>query len=270
MIKRFLPLLTLVILGCTTPPEKLYLHEKSSIGKELIFQGSSEEDQQMVTLILSGNQFQLNASFLEFSSLQGESVRKGDAYILYPDYLMWFNNSPLGWMEARWSTWGTLKLTPRGTEWVVEVMEVPEINQVESGALRYKDNYTYNEAARDKIHHRWQRVQASVDFLKEEWDNASFGTRQEFGKELKSLFFPEEGGDKSLLSRNKENWVSGEGVKWDTEYSLKVFPEPLRAVRDSGTLFRDFEESPALFYADYMWYSFWENLNTMTFIQKEK
>ena len=40
--------------------------------------------------------------------------------------------------------------------------------------------------------------------------------------------------------------VRGADLIWRTDYTEAVFPESLRSLRDSGTLFRDWEESPDL------------------------
>jgi hypothetical protein len=49
----------------------------------------------------------------------------------------------------------------------------------------------------------------------------------------------------------------GEDIPWNTDYSAASFAENLRPVRDSGTLLRDFEESPELWRLCYVWPSLW-------------
>jgi hypothetical protein len=43
----------------------------------------------------------------------------------------------------------------------------------------------------------------------------------------------------------------GAGIVWDKQYTEKIFPEQYIELRNSGTLYRDFEEAQELFYTIY-------------------
>jgi hypothetical protein len=48
-------------------------------------------------------------------------------------------------------------------------------------------------------------------------------------------------------------WIKAEDVNWNSAYTEQVFPEHLRAVRNSGTLLRDWEEAFEWIYLEYEW-----------------
>ena len=49
-----------------------------------------------------------------------------------------------------------------------------------------------------------------------------------------------------------ENRNLGEGMSWDVAYTKNTFPEYMIEIRNTGTLFRDWEESTDLIYFMYL------------------
>jgi hypothetical protein len=65
-------------------------------------------------------------------------------------------------------------------------------------------------------------------------------------------------------------WVKAEDVKWNSSYTEGVFPEHLWAVRNSGTLLRDWEEAFEWIYMEYEWERISALLSRQTNMQRIK
>ncbi|MBN2442772.1 MAG: hypothetical protein JXJ04_15555, partial [Spirochaetales bacterium] len=122
-----------------------------------------------------------------------------------------------------------------------------------------------------KVKNRVDRIIESSRFLQEinntnvypRFTGKTTGTRG-FKTDAIRFLFPERGGFKTLEAHrslpgvyyeNKENFQEkkawGNDLWWRTDYTRAVFPEHLWQLRDTGTLWRDFEEAPLLFYSLY-------------------
>jgi hypothetical protein len=65
-------------------------------------------------------------------------------------------------------------------------------------------------------------------------------------------------------------WALGEDVKWSVAYTEAAFPEELWAVRNSGTLLRDWEEAAAWIYLEFEWDTIVEFLSGKNELSKIK
>ena len=70
------------------------------------------------------------------------------------------------------------------------------------------------------------------------------------------MLFPELYGYDEPVAPNHAR-VSVQGFEWNTDYTKAHFAEPLRVLRDSGTLLRDFKESPGLWLLALKWKGLW-------------
>lgn len=266
-----------LLISCTTPPQKRYLGDKASIRKKMVLTGELETSKQEWTLIIGakgnpadGVPFQLNATPFEYGYLLGTAFLDDDNnWTLYVDEYIWFNNWTLGWTSARFSALGTMKLINQGDRFKLFIAETPRIEHVNQASLRYKNDYFYGDEARDKIQHRWSRISAVRDFLQTALDNMQFDQRyytrkksiNSFERRIRPVLFPEVYGYTADFPKpGKAEYSRGEGLKWNTKYTGEYCPDYLQAVRDSGTLYRDFEESPGLFYLAYSWTTLWDNV----------
>ena len=229
--------------------------------------------------ILSCNeagQASLSLPYGEGICITGEAFpRDGGQWIFHMDYLEWFSNWHRGWTEARFGMTGSLLLIPDGQEWRMEIQELPDIDSVLEGQIRYKENRYYGDRSRDMVSRRWARISAAVPFIGEELDMDAYEFShkkkgfysKEFLRDLESLLFPElygysekfpepDGGN----SAQAERYVREENVHWDTLYSRTYLPEELQPLRDSGTLLRDYEEGSGLFVMALTWNLLWEEM----------
>ena len=181
-----------------------------------------------------------------------------DAYLMTVDQMHWFSNWHDGWTEADITTTGTLLLEKNGTKWDVTVLSklVPE--QTTQAKLRYRDTIKRNDEAVSLMNRRIERITATVEWLSKKLPSDRFsenGGIKAFGKEAGSILFPElygypAGTEKS--ADTAENRSRGEGYSWDIAYTKETFPEYMKEIRNSGTLFRDWEESTDLIYFMYL------------------
>jgi hypothetical protein len=73
-------------------------------------------------------------------------------------------------------------------------------------------------------------------------------TKRMFSLREQRLYFTEEN---QVFESSKGETVEGAGIFWQTAYSEKILPEQYVRLRDSGTLWRDYEEASHLFYTLY-------------------
>lgn len=183
--------------------------------------------------------------------------------------LSYFGNWSRGWTEAVLEAGGSLRLLRSGDRWVAEVLEKPTLGSVRSAEVRYMDTFITGDRAIRAVANRMERIRAAVAFRREGGADAWFdrperkrgllsrGSPSGYAEAYGSLFFPERYGYGPGTEKTGP-WTEGDGISWDSGYTRKVFPEQLREVRDSGTLYRDWEEGIGLWFLVDQWQPFWE------------
>lgn len=170
--------------------------------------------------------------------------------------LRWFNNWHDGWTEADIPAEGTIVVTADSsskTGLEVSSIEPIALSDAEDARIRYRDTILSGDQAAALFNRRLGRVEAASAWLAETIPEAA--TYRQFAASSSRLLFPEAYGYPEGVKRSakiKENRTAGEGYLWDTDYTASAIPEVLREVRNSGTLFRDWEESSELFYFMYV------------------
>ena len=220
-----------------------------------------------VTLTLdaagSGGTFRIVGPFGAKTWLDGTAAPDGSGgYLLEANSLRWFNNWTEGWTEATFECSGKFALAQNGERWTLEVKETPKIGEPLTAGIRYRDTVLDPQTAARQFNNRWVRILAASEALrtsplyaKGELPSYSAKRKKDRGQTFVSMtghyLFPEIAGYASEELRKKyektETAVSDD-IAWSPAYSADTFPESLRPVRDAGTLFRDWEESPELFY----------------------
>ncbi len=184
-------------------------------------------------------------------------------YTLEPSALHWFNNWKDGWTEARFECGGKLTLAKEGSSWRLAVVSLPVPLVPTEARIRYRDTVLIGDAALKQLGNRWDRILAASLLLKkapiypestEGYPPYIAGKKDraaDFRTNTAQYLFPEIAGWSSpeLAKKYKgEETSRAEDIRWNLAYTRDTFPEEFRAVRDSGTLFRDWEESGDLFY----------------------
>lgn len=186
-------------------------------------------------------------------------------WIISVEKVKWFNNWSDGWSEAMIVASGTLSLELTAPEnpalgWTVTVIEGLKLEYASTAMIRYRDKILYGDQAVEMFNRRIERVKTAGAFLGASLSGRTFMTVKAERKKSRdtsfeycagSILFPELYGypEGTAESPNlKENRSHGEGLTWDTGYSDEHLDPVLKDVRDSGTLYRDWEESVELFY----------------------
>jgi hypothetical protein len=178
---------------------------------------------------------------------------QGEFYLSALHYL---GGSVYGWNEYTLDLSGSGKLSLGATEARISIPSLPEGVQISLGKIqRYDTRITGNDALAN-LRNRRERILAVREWMLERENAPRAQTRKDFENYWKPLLFPE------MVSRRKrppdwrlegDKFIRAEDIRWNTGYTERVFPEHLRAVRDSGTLFRDWEEALPWIYIEYHW-----------------
>jgi hypothetical protein len=144
---------------------------------------------------------------------------------------------------------------------------------VSGGKILYQQRRSSGEDALRQLVNRENRIAAIVEFMLEAEAMQTFGVvsdssrsnAKDFGKFWTALFFPETVKKKlrpavynTLLKTEEEQAASNgkkhksiDGIRWNTTYTALYFPAELQALRDTGTMLRDFEEALPWIFTEY-------------------
>ena len=201
----------------------------------------------------------------------GEAFPEADgSWVFHIDGVRWFESRINGWTEASFAAYGSLRLIPVGRSWKAEIVERPVIDGVAEAEILYRRKGHYGDRAVDIVRRRWLRSLSVADHLRSlpDADGGTFGepgrsrrssASETFAENVGPRLFPEIYGPpkgRRKADAGQGSWA--EGVRWDTSYTEAAFPPELHEVRNSGTLLRDFEESPGLIYLAYLWPWMWD------------
>lgn len=249
--------------SCKSAPEYRLRSEKSETSRQWVIDISAAEN---------GNYlFEMYGPLLESSVIQGEAFREPEgSWIIHLDTLEWFHNHPMGWTEGSFALWGTLRLIPEGTEWKVEVVEKPWLDSVSSGSIRYKDSIIGGSRGRDLLHRRWLRISTLSELFHEKLEQDHYeqlmirkkdNSVHSFERDLGRFLLPEIYGypDGIAAAVNPEALFYAQHHEWDGLYTASILPEEWRELRNTGTLYRDFQEGLPLMWVYYNWDWIWSD-----------
>lgn len=194
-----------------------------------------------------------------------EPVQEDGSRKIALDSLQVFQNWAQGWTQGEWALTGEARLLKAGDSWSLEVREAPEILEVRTAALRYKDRFLRDDQAQKYLRDRWERIKAGAQLVsgkwyrspRGEWNWLPPGWTAQFEELAGKVLFPELYGPEGSPLNGKEK-SDGEGLSWDKEYTAGTFPPELHEIRNTGTLYRDWEEGLGLWFLAAQWKPFWE------------
>lgn len=168
----------------------------------------------------------------------------------------WFSNWNDGWTEAVLLAEGSARLIPGKKGKTSAIFTEPVIlDTPQSAAMRYRNTVIRGTDGTAAFSRRLDRISAAVFFLIENQDRVNtVPDRKTFIKSSGTFLFPEVYGyspGTEASPRILENRSMGEGISWDLRYTEIVFSPELAPIRNTGTLFRDWEETSDLFYFIY-------------------
>jgi len=167
--------------------------------------------------------------------------------------LRWFNNWPNGWTDGSFSLTGTLLLEKSDHGWVLKAPSLPVVEGVARATVRYFDTFLLGDKAAQQVSARWDRIEAVTTYLRTQFPDDWIDDQNLVSKFL----FPEIYGYAANETPGK-NRVTADSVDWDKNYTAAHFSAPLAPLRESGTMLRDFQESPGLWRLLYHWKTTWE------------
>ncbi|MDR0758586.1 MAG: hypothetical protein LBF74_00530 [Treponema sp.] len=162
-----------------------------------------------------------------------------------------------GWNEFSRELSGT-GVFRAGEEAVLRLDGEAELLDITAGKIRRDAARISGDQAASALRNRQERIQALTEWMKArpDQDGGPFASQEEFEKHWQPVLFPEMVRAKLRppeWTAEGAVWVRGEGIRWNAAYTETLFPEELRPARDSGTLFRDWEEAAAWVYLEYEW-----------------
>ncbi len=140
----------------------------------------------------------------------------------------------------------------------------PQLDSIESATIRYFETYVRNDQGKTEFAHRWDRIMAvTADLQARASTDPAAAAALADPRALRRYLFPELYGYDSPPKRDHASALA-QGYRWNLDYSKERFAEPLRILRDSGTLLRDYKESPGLWLLALGWKGFWETEDPAT------
>jgi len=259
----------LALASCASSPARASWKTKSSVlPRGVLVELGPERD--------GVSAFRIRGDELEGATLKGEAKPEGRGWTLDVEKMDWFENWAEGWTEASFVVEGRLELRPDGSAWALAVAAPPKIENPTSASIRLYGDYFEGDKALALLAHRWDRIQAADELLRQEFPEAWYDYSEphpirfpwdllarrvaSFQTGVRAFLFPEiYGYPKGRQPADKGARVRAESIYWDTSYTNEQFPENLRPIRDSGTMYRDFEESSGLWRLDFCWDALWES-----------
>ncbi|MDR1251605.1 MAG: hypothetical protein LBK62_05500 [Treponema sp.] len=177
----------------------------------------------------------------------------GGFYLKSLEYL---GGSLSGWNEYTLDLYGTGSLELGESSAALTIPQAPEALQISRGRIHRYDTRLIGEEALTSLRNRRERIVSLAAWMRGREDAPAGLSRKDFEKYWKPILLPEMVGDKKRPAewrRESGPWVRAEDIRWNTGYTERVFPEELRAVRDSGTMLRDWEEALGWIYLEYEW-----------------
>lgn len=219
------------------------------------------------------NQAILTLPYSSRTEVSGEAfLEESGDWVFHTDELSLFYNWHNGWTESILSMQGVVILKKTGPEdWKLEILEEPRILSVKEGQIRYKRDRIYGDRARDMMSRRLNRSLALAAMIPplsadEDYDfhhKKKGYYSEEYIEDLESFLFPERYGFNQAFPEpesdlnKKDRYIKNEEVKWDTSYTQMYFSPDLHDIRNSGTLYRDYEEASQLIILCAQWHKIW-------------
>lgn len=178
--------------------------------------------------------------------------------ILEVTQVYWFDNWANGWTEVLFMATGTLKINP--AQEVLrdyEVLTPVVLEYPERAKIRFKDTYIEKQEATKALNNRLSRIESINEVIAQKFTTVDYET---FKVNVGAYLFPEKYTAhkysyldvKSLLNKDSEK-ILGDGTYWNVDYTKSVYPEYMWETRNTGTLYRDWEEGMDLIYIIYSW-----------------
>jgi len=245
----FLLLLSALFAGCVTVTEKLSTEDPADLATFIVKKDNTGE--------LQG---ELRSPLLPGATFTGDVVAEQREYIFYITTVRFFTNWPNGWTEGIYEASGTYTLEKQKPDrrggFLLRVEDPFTLWNIKHGAVRYFDTYFRGDDGLSKVKNRIDRIEETTDFVNKKTEREIWYSLEDYSQTAAPLLFPE--AKRRFAQQNRlfqscreeccEERALGAGIRWCTGYSVELLPENLIPLRNSGTMWRDWEESGKLWY----------------------
>ncbi|AFG38373.1 hypothetical protein [Spirochaeta africana] len=208
--------------------------------------------------------------------LTGEWEETPQGRVLHIDSLQLFLNWQQGWTEVEYMAGGAVRWSPEAGGWRAEVLEPVELVGVERAAIRRQEQRLRGDRAWEEARRRSERIAEIAVLARDQLpprlmahDRPNYPwhvlrARENFQQLWGHTFFPEVYGwreyrDVAAVDRHAPT-ERGEDIAWNRSVTGYLLPEAYADLRNSGTLFRDFEEGLEWIYMVWVWDLFFQEI----------
>ena len=226
-------------------------------------------------------QTELTSVFHPGITIKGNLEKDGKGFSFFITGADFFSNWNNGWTEAKYEASGIYLFKSVGnsdSELICEEVDPFELWDITSGEIRYNNTYYRGNDGIWKVKNRIDRIKELCHWLKEERGfppiygdiKKETSYSPSFKDDMELFLFPEIRNFNKLERENKlveEYYLAiknntdleeligkqnrGSEILWRMDYTAAVLPREFHKLRNSGTLWRDYEEAPKIFFSLY-------------------
>jgi len=216
----------------------------------------------------------LRTDYLPGTAITGEIKKRDEAgndFSFVIQKIKLSASSVKGYNFGECTASGSINFKKEGNVFESLVIEKMEVLEVLKADIRYNDYYYRGNEGKKRLQERINRITETVKFLKtgemrKIYSNLLFKTveGESFKKDISVILFPEIYGFENLKRKNlldedfdiselkvPNDMILIDEMIWRKSYTNKIFPEILQKIRNSGSMFRDYEEALDIFFILY-------------------
>jgi hypothetical protein len=265
----------LVFLGCSTLVQRSGDFLDGGGGKTLETYRSAEKDKKLRTevrkVLIDGGDEILE---IENAALPGFRLRSSlpheNGTIEFRS-LEFLSSHYFGWNEFSLELLGSGFFSTGENTALLKIAEAPERIQLKEGRLRLKESRLASDEALRFLRNRRERILALIEWMKTLEGVPAFTGQETFETYWKPRLLPELVPKKKRppeWSAEDRDFIRADSVRWNRDYTRRIFPEGLWDYRDSAALLRDWEEGAAWIYLEYAWDSIIASLSEIRLEKK--
>lgn len=290
LIKRAVIILTVLIsISCVSSGDN-YSSENEVTYKKILF----SDRESLVKAHLDINEYGLyklsiNSPLIPGMTINGQVSREEGQFIYYVTDVRLFSNWNNGWTEGFYEASGKYLIKKEALGYKFVELDSFELWDIIRGEIRYHDTYYRKDDGMWKVKNRVDRLKEVSRVLHKDFNlepiygsidrENSLGGK--FSEAVYPILFPELNKFEALERENKlpkeyylynseTTFIQGSGINWRDDYTKSVFPEQLWELRNTGTMFRDVQEAPNIFFSLYNLEGFIEEILLKETILKSK
>ncbi len=260
------------------------------------FNGKKKGSEAVSSIVIINNETagfdaEITSPLIPAFTVTGEAFFRSETIVeIMVEKVVVLSNWPNGWTYGEWEASGKITLQKSGDVWICRVMDQIELWEIMAGGIRYYDDYYRKEDGIQKVKSRMDRIKAVCRHLHDEnlfpdmFGSVKKDTSHGAGMNdlLMPYMFPEIAGKNRMFMKKpgrselstveqEKNYVYGSDIRWRKDFTGYMFPEYLHEIRNSGTLWRDYEEAPELFMSVYNFNNYLRNvLDGISFVKDKK